>query len=89
MEIAMMKQQPPNSIVIPYMAGPLVLLAAFLCFVAVSERKSGTPVPLSSASAATDGSNVHPAAREISAAPHTNAGPVDSFIDFTLVLPVD
>lgn len=89
MEIAMMKQQPPNSIVIPYFAAPLVLLAAFLCFVAVSERKSGTAVSLSSASAATDGSNVRPPGGEVPAAPHTDVGPAESFIDYTFVFTVD
>ena len=85
----MMKEQPSNSIVIPYFAAPLVLLAAFLCFVAVSERKSGTAVSLSSASAATEGSNARPAAGELSATPHTNVGPEESFIDFTFVFPAD
>ena len=83
----MMKQQSSSSIVIPYMAAPLVLLAAFLCFVAVSERKSGMAVSLSSASAATDGSNVRPAAAEFPL--HTNVGPEESFIDFTFVFTAD
>jgi hypothetical protein len=89
MEIAMMKHRSSDPSRIPLGAAPLVLLGAITFFIAVSAETSDAPVSLSSAVAATDGTNVHPASVEPPAAPRMDAAPISDYIDYTFVFPIE